>query len=112
MYVDDGLIVGPVGLCQVLAEVLLRIWQMKIQGFVPSEELKVRAMVQVGDKQVPVRQELQFLGMVIRRTEEGVALHQHPWIETELERRGWTTVKGAANLPEVVEGQTDPAPRD
>ena len=112
MYVDDGLIVGPVGLCQVLAEVLLRIWQMKIQGFVPSEELKVGAMVQVGDKQVPVRQELQFLGMVIRRTEEGVALHQHPWIETELERRGWTTVKGAANLPEVVEGQTDPAPRD
>ncbi|CAE7378484.1 unnamed protein product [Symbiodinium sp. CCMP2456] len=48
----------------------------------------------------------------IRRTAEGVALHQHPWIETELERRGWTTVKGATHLPEVVEGQAEPAPRD
>ena len=44
--------------------------------------------------------------------EGGVALHQQPWVETELERRGWTSVKGAANLPEVVEGQTEPAPRD
>ncbi|CAE7496920.1 unnamed protein product [Symbiodinium sp. CCMP2456] len=95
-----------------LPKVLLGIWQMKIQGFLPSDGLKVGSTVQVGDKQVPVRQELQFLGMVIRRTEEGVALHQHPWIETELERRGWTMVKGAANLPEVVEGQTEPAPRD
>ncbi|CAE7168455.1 unnamed protein product, partial [Symbiodinium necroappetens] len=112
MYVDDGLLVGPVMLCQALAEVLLKIWQMKIQGFLPSEELKVGTTVQVGDKKVPVRQELQFLGMVIKRTEEGVALHQHPWIETELERRGWTMVRGAANLPEVVEGQTEPAPRD
>ena len=100
MYVDDGLIVGPVDLCRALAEVLLKTWQMKIQWFLPSAELKVGQKVQIGDKQVPVRQELQFLGMVIRRTEEGVALHQQPWVETELERRGWTAVKGAANLPE------------
>ena len=112
MYVDDGLIVGPVDLCRALAEVLLKTWQMKIQWFLPSAELKVGQKVQIGDKQVPVRQELQFLGMVIRRTEEGVALHQQPWVETELERRGWTAVKGAANLPEVVEGQTVPVTRD
>ncbi|CAE7336713.1 unnamed protein product, partial [Symbiodinium sp. CCMP2592] len=112
MYVDDGLIVGPVSLCQALAEVLLKTWQMKIQGFLPSDGLKVGEKVQVGDKQVPIRQELQFLEMVIRRTEEGVSLHQHPWVETELERRGWAAVKGAANLPEVVEGQTVPVTRD
>ena len=91
-----------------LVEVLLKTWQMKIQGFLPSDELKVGEKVQIGDKQVPVKQELQFLGMVIKRIEGGVALHQQPWVETELERRGWTSV----NLPEVVEGQTEPAPRD
>ncbi|CAE7467613.1 GIP, partial [Symbiodinium sp. CCMP2592] len=112
MYVDDGLIVGPVGLCTGLAEVLLTTWQMKIQGFLPSDDLKDGEKVMIGDKQVAVREELQFLGMVIKRTKDGVALHQRPWVDTELERRGWTTVRGAANLPEVVEGQTEPVPRD
>ncbi|CAE7737096.1 GIP, partial [Symbiodinium sp. CCMP2592] len=75
MYVDDGLIVGPVGLCTGLAEVLLTTWQMKIQGFLPSDELKDGEKVMIGDKQVAVREELQFLGMVIKRTKDGVALH-------------------------------------
>ncbi|CAE7437106.1 RE2 [Symbiodinium sp. CCMP2592] len=113
MYVDDGVIVGPVALlCKALAELLLSIWQLKIQGFLPSDELEIGAKVQVGDKQVAVRKELQFLGVVIKRTGEGVALLQHSWVDTELERRGWATFKGACNLPEIVEGQTEPAPRD
>ena len=112
MYVDDGLLGGPLAICKALAEVLLKTWEMKLQGFLPCDGLEEGAVVQLGDTAVRVKKAIPFLGMVIKRSKDGVCLHQHPWITAELEKRGWTSMAGATHLPEVVEGQTDPAPRD
>ncbi|CAE7919192.1 RE1, partial [Symbiodinium necroappetens] len=112
MYVDDGLIVGPIGMCRALAEMLVTLWELKLQGFLECNELQCGQTVQVGDTAVKVQSEVPFLGMVIRRSHEGVWLHQNPWVQSELAKRGWECMRGSMSLPEIIEGQTEPVVRD
>ena len=67
MYVDDGLLVGPREVLVSLGAELKTLWDLKCQGFLASHALGSESVVPVGDESVPVQQELNFLGVKIRR---------------------------------------------
>ena len=66
--------------------------------------LGVGETIMLEDTPVHVKDELSFLGMKIGRDATGIYLHQHAWISTELKKRGWSTMGGCDNLPDVEEG--------
>ena len=113
MYVDDGLLVGPREVLVSLGAELKTLWDLKCQGFLASHALGAESVVQVGDENVPVQPELNFLGVKIRRCpDNGVLLHQTPWLTQELNKRGWLHMKGSPSLPAVPEGTLEPMTRD
>ena len=113
MYVDDGLLVGPREVLVFVGAELKTLWDLKCQGFLASHALGAESVVQVGDENVPVQPELNFLGVKIRRCpDNGVLLHQTPWLTQELNKRGWLHMKGSPSLPAVPEGTLEPMTRD
>ena len=106
MYVDDALIIGDLEICARLKAKLSSLWDLKVQGILqnPHMNLGVGETIMLEDTPVHVKDELSFLGMNIGRDATGIYLHQHAWISTELKKRGWSTMGGCDNLPDVEEG--------
>ncbi|CAE7510622.1 unnamed protein product [Symbiodinium sp. CCMP2592] len=106
MYVDDALIIGDLEICARLKAKLSSLWDLKVQGILqnPHMNLVVGETIMLENTPVNVKDELSFLGMKIGRDATGIYLHQHAWISTELKKRGWSTMGGCDNLPDVEEG--------
>lgn len=113
MYVDDGLLVGPRELLQRLGLELRAWWALKYQGFLSGADRAEGSEVELGSDTVLVHKELNFLGMKIRRcSDQGILLHQTPWLQQELNKRGWLHMKGPPSLPNIPEGIVEPMARD
>ena len=106
MYVDDALIIGDLEICARLKAKLSSLWDLKVQGILqnPHMNLGVGETIMLENTPAHVKDELCFLGMKIGRDATGIYLHQHAWISTELKKRGWSTMGGCDNLPDVEEG--------
>ena len=109
LYVDDGLLFGPPALTAAIAKALMESWTLKVQGMLECQDFKDQDVYTFEGVEIPVRQELTFLGCKLRRCGASVFIHQTHWLEAELLQRGFLHLKPSGSLPEVPEGTILPA---
>ena len=115
MYVDDGILAGLPEVVQRVGSFILENWNTKLQAVLSNATLNLHAgeAFKIAGKSVKIVQETTFLGIQIRRLEDGsLFLTQESWIKSELQARGWKVLNGTKSLPSINEGHIPQQERD
>ena len=106
LYVDDCLILAPKELFTRTVSFITATWKSKVQGILARGDLKSGMEVDG----VRVVDELTFLGLQLRMSDEGIHITQQRWIAQELKKRGFLHLSGCDSLPEPREGKLPSMP--